>query len=212
MTEKRKFFVGIAGNIGVGKTTMTRIIAERFGWKPFYESVINNPYLEDFYSDMGRWSFNLQIYFLSHRFKTHKLMAEGGFSSVQDRTIYEDVEIFARNLYEMGHMDKRDWENYRELFGIMVPYLRKPDLIIYLRADVDTLVERIRNRGRSFEKSIDVSYLTRLNESYESWIERARKEFNVLVVETDNFNVFEDSQKLDRVFARIKDFLGVEGH
>ncbi|MBO8151328.1 MAG: deoxynucleoside kinase [Candidatus Neomarinimicrobiota bacterium] len=191
---------------------MTRIIAERFGWKPFYESVINNPYLEDFYSDMGRWSFNLQIYFLSHRFKTHKLMAEGGFSSVQDRTIYEDVEIFARNLYEMGHMDKRDWENYRELFGIMVPYLRKPDLIIYLRADVDTLVERIRNRGRSFEKSIDVSYLTRLNELYESWIERARKEFNVLVVETDNFNVFEDSQKLDRVFARIKDFLGVEGH
>jgi len=139
-------------------------------------------------------------------------MAEGGFSSVQDRTIYEDVEIFARNLYEMGHMDKRDWENYRELFGIMVPYLRKPDLIIYLRADVDTLVERIRNRGRSFEKSIDVSYLTRLNESYESWIERAKKEFNVLVVETDNFNVFEDSQKLDRVFARIKDFLGVEGY
>lgn len=210
MVERRKFFVGIAGNIGVGKTTMTRIIAERFGWKPFYESVINNPYLEDFYSDMRRWSFNLQIYFLSHRFKTHKLMAEGDFSSVQDRTIYEDVEIFARNLYEMGYMDRRDWENYKELFGIMIPYLEEPDLIIYLRAEVDTLVERIRNRGRSFEKSIDVSYLARLNELYESWIEKAKKEFNVLVVDTDNLNVFEDSQKLKGIFARIRESLGFE--
>nr|MBC8491193.1 deoxynucleoside kinase [Candidatus Neomarinimicrobiota bacterium] len=143
MTEKT-YFIGIAGNIGVGKTTMTDIIADRFGWRAYYESVIDNPYLEDFYEDMKRWSFNLQVYFLSHRFRTHKVMTENGISSVQDRTIYEDVEIFARNLYEMGNMSKRDWENYCALFDIMTSYLKKPDLIIYLRASVDTLLTRIK--------------------------------------------------------------------
>ncbi|MCK9558999.1 MAG: deoxynucleoside kinase, partial [Candidatus Marinimicrobia bacterium] len=117
---------------------MTDIIARRFGWRAFYESVIDNPYLEDFYLDMKRWSFNLQIYFLSHRFRSHKQMTECNIATVQDRTIYEDVEIFARNLYEMGNMSQRDWDNYRALFEIMTSYLKKPDLIIYLRASVDT--------------------------------------------------------------------------
>ena len=164
-------FVGIAGNIGAGKTTLTDIIAEKFGWKPFYEKVIDNPYLTDFYGNMRRWSFNLQVHFLSNRFKTHKEMEESGYSCVQERTIYEDVEIFAYNLQEMGNMSKRDYENYLELFSIMTSYLKKPDLIIYLKASTDTLLSRIRHRGRDFEKSIKPEYLHMLNVAYEHWIE-----------------------------------------
>jgi len=144
-------FIGLAGNIGVGKTTFTKKMADVFGWSPFYESVADNPYLSDFYGDMKRWSFNLQIYFLHHRFKAQKEMNKLNGGVVQDRTIYEDVEIFARNLHEMGRMDDRDWENYRNLFGIITGYLRKPDLIIYLRASTDTLQTRIHSRGRDYE-------------------------------------------------------------
>lgn len=185
---------------------MTDIIADRFGWQPYYESVIDNPYLEDFYEDMKRWSFNLQIYFLSHRFRTHKMMTESGFSAVQDRTIYEDVEIFARNLHEMGDMSKRDWENYCALFEIMTSYLKKPDLILYLRASVDTLLTRIKKRSRGFESNISPEYIYRLNISYERWIKRIQGEFPVKILETDNFNIFEDTRQLKELLRDIRRF------
>lgn len=207
--DKRTYFIGIAGNIGVGKTTMTDIIADRFGWRPFYESVIDNPYLEDFYEDMKRWSFNLQVYFLSHRFRTHKTMTESGFSSVQDRTIYEDVEIFARNLHEMGNMSTRDWDNYRALFDIMTSYLKKPDLILYLRASVDTLLTRIKKRSRGFESNISPEYIYRLNISYERWIKRIQGEYPVMIVETDNFNIFEDIDQLEKLLLDIRNYCPV---
>lgn len=202
--NKKTYFIGIAGNIGVGKTTMTDVIANRFGWRAYYESVINNPYLEDFYEDMKRWSFNLQIYFLSHRFRTHKQMTESGFSAVQDRTIYEDVEIFARNLYEIGNMSQRDWENYQMLFAEMTAYLKKPDLIIYLRASVDTLLTRIKKRSRSFESSISPEYIYMLNIAYEHWIKKAAEQYPVKIIETDHFNVFEDSDQLEALLLGIR--------
>lgn len=195
-------FIGIAGNIGVGKTTFTRIVAEKMKWTPYYESVNNNPYLKDFYSDMERWSFNLQIYFLHHRFKVHQEMTESGGGVIQDRTIYEDVEIFAKNLYKMGNMDKRDWKNYSDLFAVMTSYLRKPDIVVYLKASVPTLVDRIRKRGRNYEKDIDIAYLEKLNESYEMWI-GSLSEIPVLTVETDEFNIHKDNQRLDDIISDI---------
>ena len=204
--KDRTFFVGIAGNIGAGKTTLTDIIAERFNWKPYYEMVIDNPYLSDFYGDMRRWSFNLQVFFLSNRFKTHKEMEDSGYSCVQDRTIYEDVEIFAYNLWEMGNMSQRDYDNYRELFFIMSSYLKKPDLIIYLKASTDTLLSRIRKRGREFEKSIKPEYLHMLNIAYEHWIERAQKEQNIYVIESDNINVLTDHDKVQDILDAIREY------
>jgi len=198
------YFIGIAGNIGVGKTTMTDIIARRFGWRAFYESVIDNPYLEDFYLEMKRWSFNLQVYFLSHRFRSHKQMTECDVATVQDRTIYEDVEIFARNLYEMGNMSQRDWDNYCALFEIMTSYLKKPDLIIYLRASVDTLLTRIKKRSRGFERDISPEYIYMLNLAYERWIKEEQKRNNVLIVETDQFDVFRDQDKLEEFLQKIR--------
>lgn len=204
--RKCPYFIGIAGNIGVGKTTMTDIIARRFGWRAYYESVIDNPYLEDFYASMNQWSFHLQVYFLSHRFKTHKQMTECEISTVQDRTIYEDVEIFARNLYEMGNMSQRDWDNYCALFEIMTSYLKKPDLILYLRASVDTLLTRIKKRSRGFERDISPEYIYRLNLSYERWIREEQHRTPVKIVETDQFNVFEDTGKLEQLLAEIRQY------
>lgn len=208
--SKKEYFVGVAGNIGVGKTTMTDIIADHFGWKSYYESVIDNPYLDKFYHDMKRWSFHLQIYFLSNRFKTHKQMIENPGSAIQDRTIYEDVEIFARNLHEMGNMDKTDWENYCALFDEMTSYLKKPDLIIYLKATVDTLITRIKKRSRDYEKTIDPEYLYRLNVSYDQWIKREQSRNNVMIIETDDFNVFEHKDKLNAHLDEIRQRLGME--
>jgi deoxyadenosine/deoxycytidine kinase len=205
-----KGFIGIAGNIGVGKTTFTDILAERFGWEPYYESVIDNPYLKDFYHDMGRWSFHLQIYFLHHRFRTHVEMSKHPGGAVQDRTIYEDVEIFARNLFEMGNMSQRDWENYYNLFQIMTSFLQAPDLIIYLNASTDSLLSRIRSRDRSFERSIDPEYLHRLNIYYGRWIDRIKDTDKILVVDTDGFNVFEDTTRLQEIFAQIEKRLPAE--
>lgn len=204
--SEHPYFIGIAGNIGVGKTTMTDLIARRFGWRAFYESVIDNPYLEDFYQDMKRWSFNLQIYFLSHRFRSHKQMTESNITTVQDRTIYEDVEIFARNLYEMGNMSQRDWDNYRALFEIMTSYLKKPDLIVYLRASVDTLLTRIKKRSRGFERDISPEYIYTLNLSYERWIKEEQKCSNILIVETDQLDIFRDQEKLEEIMQKIKIF------
>jgi len=200
---KENPFVGLAGNIGVGKTTFTELIAEKLGWIPYYESVADNPYLIDFYRDMSRWSFNLQVYFLHKRFKIHHEMSMSNGGVIQDRTIYEDVEIFARNLQEMNFMDKRDWENYRGLFSIMTSYLRQPDLIIYLKASTDTLLSRIKNRSRDYEKTIDPEYLHTLNVAYNKWINNI-KNIPVLVIETDGFNIFDDKEKLTKILDEMQ--------
>ncbi len=198
-------FIGVAGNIGVGKTTFTKLLAERLQLKSYFESVIDNPYLADFYGDMHRWSFNLQIYFLHHRFRTHAEMSNYDGGVVQDRTIYEDVEIFARNLHEMGNMTERDWDNYRNLFAIMTSFLRKPDLIIYLKASTDTLLSRIRGRDRDFERTIDPEYLHRLNIAYDKWISRIIDREPVMVIDTNRFDIFRDEQRLETILASIRE-------
>lgn len=199
-------FIGLAGNIGVGKTTFTEIAARKMCWTPYFESVDDNPYLSDFYGDMSRWSFNLQVYFLHKRFKSHHDMSMSNGGVIQDRTIYEDVEIFARNLQEMKFMDARDWDNYRDLFGIMTSYLRKPDLIVYLKASTDTLLTRIKSRSRDYEKTIDPEYLHTLNVAYNKWISNI-KDIPVLQIETDGFNIFEDEEKLDSIIDEMNELL-----
>ena len=196
-------FVGLAGNIGVGKTTFTKKMAKAFDWKPIYESVADNPYLSDFYGNMNRWSFNLQIYFLQKRFSAQRNIEYSSKGIVQDRTIYEDAEIFARNLHEMGRLDKRDWKTYHNLFYIMAGYLRMPDLIIYLQASTDTLLTRIHSRGRDYESSIDPEYLHQLNVAYDQWI-GSLKEIPVLKIETDKFNIFEDIEQFQSFLEDIK--------
>jgi deoxyadenosine/deoxycytidine kinase len=166
-----KRFVAIAGNIGVGKSTLTELLSKRLGWEPFFEAVDGNPYLSDFYEDMERWSFHSQIYFLSRRLRHHWQLLQRANSVVQDRTVYEDAEIFAHNLYQQGSLDKRDYGSYCELYEVVTTVLPPPDLIVYLRASVPTLQTRIRNRGRSYEKSISTAYLEQLNQLYETWID-----------------------------------------
>ncbi|NOX38345.1 MAG: deoxynucleoside kinase [Calditrichaeota bacterium] len=205
--KKRGYLISIAGNIGVGKTTLTEKLSRKLGWKAYYESVIDNPYLSDFYQDMHRWSFNLQIYFLSHRFRSQKEIVESGENAIQDRTIYEDVEIFARSLYEQGYMDERDHQTYRDLFYNMVPYLPEPDLIIYLRASVDTLMERIRKRGRDFERTIHRDYIAYLNRAYERWMEEAQQKFRVMVVNADQTDFVNGDDDLEELIKRIRDIL-----
>ncbi|MCL5035193.1 MAG: deoxynucleoside kinase [Bacteroidetes bacterium] len=205
-------FVSIAGNIGSGKSSLTKLLSKHFGWIPFYESVDNNPYLSDFYGDMKRWSFHLQIYFLSNRFKNHKQIVEMPESVIQDRSIYEDVEIFARNLHEMGNMDARDYENYRELFGIMIGYLKPPDLLIYLRANIDTLLKQIKLRGRSYEQGISREYLERLNASYEDWIQRYDSVMQrsgsdtgkLLVIESDEIDFVNNGDHLNDIIEKVE--------
>ena len=167
-----KKYVSIAGNIGAGKSSLTRILSDYFKWEAFFERVDDNPYLADFYEDMRRWSFNLQVFFLSSRFKHQRDIEATAHSIVQDRSIYEDAEIFARNLFEMDLMTARDYENYTELFKLMTSYLRPPDLLVYLRASVPTLVRHIQLRGRDYESSIRIEYLERLNMLYEEWVGR----------------------------------------
>lgn len=200
---RRKVFVAVAGNIGAGKSSLTNLLSLRFGWKPFFESVEDNPYLSDFYADMKRWSFNLQVYFLSNRFRSHKAITEGPDSVVLDRVIYEDAEIFARNLYEIGMMDRRDYENYVALYEVMTEYLRPPDLLIYLRATVDTLLKQIALRGRNFEQSIKREYLEQLNRHYEAWIARYRKG-PLLVIESDQIDFVNKQEDLEKVVAMIE--------
>jgi deoxyadenosine/deoxycytidine kinase len=163
--------VAIAGNIGSGKTTLTSLLAKHFGWEPHYESVDDNPYLNSFYEDMRRWSFNLQIYFLNSRFRQIIKIRESGKKVIQDRTIYEDAHIFAPNLHEMNLMTTRDFDNYRDLFDLMSSFIQPPDLLVYLRASVPTLVNQIQKRGRDYEESIRLDYLKMLNERYETWID-----------------------------------------
>ncbi|MDA0735558.1 MAG: deoxynucleoside kinase [Bacteroidetes bacterium] len=203
MSEQKKHqYIAIAGNIGAGKSSLTGLLAQHFGWQAFYESVDDNPYLADFYEDMLRWSFNLQIYFLSSRFRHQKDMLKKEISLIQDRTIYEDVEIFAKNLHQMSLMSDRDFNNYESLFHEMSYYLRPPDLLIYLRAQVPTLVRQIQQRGREYENSIRIDYLERLNNLYEDWIGRYPHE--KLIIDTDDLDFVNDKEDLGSIIGLVE--------
>jgi deoxyadenosine/deoxycytidine kinase len=194
--------IAIAGNIGSGKTTLTSLLAKHFGWTPHYEDVDTNPYLNSFYEDMQRWSFNLQIYFLNSRFRQVIEIRHSGSSVIQDRTIYEDAYIFAPNLHAMSLMSTRDFDNYRSLFDLMSKFLQPPDLLIYLRAGVPTLVSQIQKRGRDYENSIRIDYLKNLNDRYEAWI----SEYNLgklLIIDADTLKVNENPEDLGQVIDSI---------
>jgi deoxyadenosine/deoxycytidine kinase len=197
-------FVVVAGNIGSGKTTLTNKLSERLGWKPHFESVQDNPYLADFYDDMSRWSFPLQVYFLTHRFNTHKIIENSPASSVQDRSIYEDANIFARALHESGKLDKRDYENYCNLYQSMIAYLNPPTLMIFLRRSVPKLLERIKQRGRDYEQAIPVDYLTSLNKYYDDWYNNYSLGKS-LIVDTDELDFLENEEHFDRLIKKIWD-------
>ncbi|MBO7469127.1 MAG: deoxynucleoside kinase [Bacteroidales bacterium] len=193
--------IAIAGNIGSGKTTLTRLLSKHFGWKPHFEEVDNNPYLESFYEDMKRWSFNLQIYFLNSRFRQVMDIRKSGDDIIQDRTIYEDAYIFAANLYDMGLMETRDYQNYEQLFELMSSFLQAPDLLIYLRASVPTLVRQIQKRNRDYEQSIRLDYLKALNKRYENWISNYNKG-KLLIIESDDIDL-EKPEDLSVVIEQI---------
>jgi len=194
--------IAVAGNIGVGKTTLTGLLAKNFNWEPHYESVDNNPYLDDFYTDMQRWAFNLQVYFLNSRFGQLKEFQESGKNIIQDRTIYEDAHIFAPNLHAMGLMTSRDFDNYSSLFNLMSSFVNPPDLLIYLRASVPTLVKQIQSRGRDYESSIRIDYLTRLNERYEAWISEYTSG-KLLIIDTDDLDFSKNQEDLGFVVDKV---------
>ena len=194
--------IAVAGNIGVGKTTLTGLLAKNFNWEPHYESVDNNPYLDDFYTDMQRWAFNLQVYFLNSRFGQLKDIQESGKKIIQDRTIYEDAHIFAPNLHAMGLMTSRDFDNYSSLFELMSSFVKSPDLLIYLRASVPTLVKQIQSRGREYESSIRIDYLTRLNERYEAWISEYTSG-KLLIIDTDDLDFSKSQEDLSFVIDKV---------
>ena len=194
--------IAVAGNIGVGKTTLTGLLAKNFNWEPHYESVDNNPYLDDFYTDMQRWAFNLQVYFLNSRFGQLKEFQESGKNIIQDRTIYEDAHIFAPNLHAMGLMTSRDFDNYSSLFKLMSSFVNPPDLLIYLRASVPTLVKQIQSRGRDYESSIRIDYLTRFNERYEAWISEY-KSGKLLIIDTDDLDFSKNQEDLGFVVDKV---------
>jgi len=193
--------IAIAGNIGSGKTTLTKMLAKRYGWNPRFEPVDNNPYLDDFYADMKRWSFNLQVYFLSKRFKEVVEISQSNEAIIQDRTIFEDARIFAPNLHEMGMMSDRDFDNYSHLFDLMMSLVELPDLMIYIRSAVPNLVSHIQKRGRNFEKSIRIDYLNGLNKRYEDWIETYKG--NLIIVEDDVMNFEENPQDFQKITDMI---------
>lgn len=199
------FYLSISGNIGVGKSTVCEKMGEALGWPTYYEPVDDNPYLEDYYKDMPRWAFHLQIYFLSKRFEVQKDIIDHGQSAVQDRTIYEDVEIFAPVLHRMGAMDTRDYENYREVFHNMISFLRPPDLILYLRCNPDTAMERIGSRGRDIEKTIPRDFIVSLHEAYEEWIPRATDICEVRVIDTETVNLRDDAAARAELIALVRD-------
>ena len=198
------YFLAIAGNIGVGKTELTNRLSAELGWAAYYEPVIQNPYLDLFYRDMPRWSFHLQIYFLSERFKAQVEIGRSPLPFIQDRTIYEDAEIFARTLHDQGSMTRVDYENYVALFRVMVGYLRRPDLILYLRASPETLMERIARRGRASEKAIGLDYIRRLNDAYDGWMQRARADLEVLELDTDRVPLQGDTPAFRALVGDLK--------
>ena len=193
--------IAIAGNIGSGKTTLTRMLAARYGWTPKYESVDFNPYLSDFYEDMSRWSFNLQIYFLNKRFKDVVEISKTDDVIIQDRTIYEDARIFAPNLHDMGLMSSRDFETYSDLFDLMMSLVKMPDLLIYLKSSIPNLVSQIQKRGREYEKTIRIDYLTGLNNKYENWIKDYKG--HLLVIDADRYKFGNREEDFEAVTSMI---------
>ena len=194
--------IAIAGNIGAGKTSLTELIAKRYNWEAHYEDVIDNPYLDDFYTHMERWSFNLQVYFLKSRFQQLLAFQNNNKTIVQDRTIYEDAFIFAPNLNAMGLMNQRDFKNYRELFDLMESLIEGPDLLIYLRSSIPNLVNKIHKRGRDYENSISIDYLSILNERYEAWISTYDKN-KMVIIDVDDLDFVENKDDLETVLAKI---------
>ena len=193
--------IAIAGNIGSGKTTLTKLLVARYGWTPRFEPVDNNPYLEDFYHDMNRWSFNLQVYFLNKRFKEVVEISKSTDTIIQDRTIYEDACIFAPNLHDQGYMSDRDFKNYTDLFNLMMSLVKRPQLMIYIRSSIPTLVKHIEKRGRDYEKSIRIDYLTGLQKRYDDWLSTYDGE--LITIDGDKIN-FEDSKE---DFRKITDMI-----
>jgi len=194
--------IAVAGNIGAGKTTLTEMLAKHYGWEPYFEDVEHNPYLSDFYEDMPRWSFNLQMYFLNSRIKQQLAIRAGSKTVIQDRTIYEDAAIFAPNLYEMGLMSGRDFENYQSFFNNLKQLINPPDLLIYLKASVPKLVDQIQKRGREYEENIRLDYLKRLNEFYNKWID-GYKDGALLVIDLDKLDFEESPENLAEVLSKI---------
>ncbi len=201
-----KYFVAVAGNIGVGKSTLTELLAKRLGWEPFYEAVEDNPYLADFYQDMRTWSFHSQIYFLSRRLRHHRALLDHPGSVVQDRSVYEDAEIFACNLYRQGQMSERDYRSYRELYEVLALFLPPPDLVVYLRASVPTLQRRITQRGREYEREISADYLEALNWLYEEWTANFSL-CPVLTVPADGLDFVHNDHHLTLIADKILDKL-----
>ncbi len=194
--------IAVAGNIGAGKTTLTRLLAKHYNWEANFEDVVDNPYLDDFYNQMERWSFNLQIYFLNQRYRQILKIRESGKDTIQDRTIYEDAFIFAPNLHAMGLMTNRDFTNYKNLFELMESLVQPPDLLIYLRSSIPNLVGQIHKRGREYENSISIDYLSRLNERYEAWIHNYEKG-NLLIIDVDSINFVDVPEDLGTVINKI---------
>ncbi|MFC3197752.1 deoxynucleoside kinase [Parapedobacter deserti] len=195
--------IAIVGNIGAGKTTLTKLLANHLKWEPQFEAVDDNPYLEDFYSDMKRWAFNLQIYFLNSRFRHIVQLQKKEINIIQDRTIYEDAYIFAENLYDMGLMSARDFENYSSIFESIVSYIKPPDLLIYLRASVPTLVDNIQKRGREYEANIRLDYLSKLNAKYEKWIKNY-KDGKLLILDKDKLDFANNPEDMGFVLQKIE--------
>jgi deoxyadenosine/deoxycytidine kinase len=194
--------VAVAGNIGAGKTTLTKLLAKHYKWEPQLEDVVDNPYLDDFYNQMERWSFNLQVYFLNSRFRQVAQIRKSGKDIIQDRTIYEDAHIFAPNLHAMGLMTNRDYENYRSLFDLMESFVEGPDLLIYLRSSIQNLVAQIHKRGRDYENSISIDYLSRLNERYEAWVHGYDKG-NLLIIDVDPLDFVANPEDLGGIINKI---------
>lgn len=201
-----KRFIAVAGNIGAGKSTLVALLSEQLNWKPFYEPVTENPYLADFYKDMRSWSFHSQIFFLTRRLRIHRQLIEHADSAIQDRSVYEDAEVFACNLYRQGWFDERDYNSYRELYQVLSEFLPPPDLVIYLRASVNTLVSRIQRRGRDYERRISPEYLDQLNLLYEEWIVSFRL-CPVLTVPADDLNFVSNPAHLQLILSKVEDKL-----
>ncbi len=201
-----KKFVAVAGNIGVGKSTLVTLLSERLGWKPYYEPVGENPYLADFYRDMRTWAFHSQVFFLTRRLRIHRQLINHPTSVIQDRSVYEDAEIFAHNLYRQGLIDERDYRSYRELYQVLIEFLPPPDLVIYLRASVSTLLDRIRLRGRDYERQISPSYLEQLNQLYEEWIHRFSL-CPILSVPADDLDFVSNHGHMDLMVSKVEEKL-----